>query len=47
MKMNLGKKNWIFSMPVLMIVTYGEDGTLDIMNAAWGAITFENAITIC
>ena len=39
MKKNLGKKNWMFSMPVLMIGTYGEGGTPDVMNAAWGGIT--------
>lgn len=27
MKENLGNKNWMFPMPVLMIGTYGEDGT--------------------
>ena len=31
MKKNLGKKNWMFPMPVLMIGTYGEDGTPDVM----------------
>ena len=34
-------------MPVLMIGTYGEDGTPDVMNAAWGGITLEDEITIC
>ena len=29
MKKNLGKKNWMFPMPVLMIGTYGADGTPD------------------
>ena len=29
MKKNLGKKNWMFPMPVLMIGTYGEDGKPD------------------
>ena len=47
MKTNLGKKNWMFPMPVLMIGTYGEDGTPDVMNAAWGGITLEDEITIC
>jgi flavin reductase (DIM6/NTAB) family NADH-FMN oxidoreductase RutF len=47
MKKNLGKKNWMFPMPVLMIGTYGEDGTPDVMNAAWGGITLEDEITIC
>lgn len=26
----------IFPMPVLMIATYNEDGTVNVMNAAWG-----------
>lgn len=26
----------IFPMPVLMISTFNEDGTVDVMNAAWG-----------
>ena len=47
MKKNLGNKNWMFPMPVLMIGTYGEDGTPDVMNAAWGGITLEDEITIC
>ena len=47
MKKNLGKKNWMFPMPVLMIGTYGEDETPDVMNAAWGGITLEDEITIC
>lgn len=47
MKKNLGAKNWMFPMPVLMIGTYGEDGTPDVMNAAWGGITLEDEITIC
>ena len=34
MKKNLGVKNWMFPMPVLMIGTYGADGTPDVMNAA-------------
>ncbi len=28
----------IFPMPVLMIATYNEDGTVDVMNAAWGTM---------
>ena len=47
MKKNLGAKNWMFPMPVLMIGTYGEDGAPDVMNAAWGGITLEDEITIC
>ena len=47
MKKNLGVKNWMFPMPVLMIGTYDEDGTPNAMNAAWGGITLEDEITIC
>ena len=47
MKKNYGNKNWMFPMPVLMIGTYGEDGTPNVMNAAWGGITLEDEITIC
>ena len=47
MKQNLGVKNWMFPMPVLMVGSYGADGTPDVMNAAWGGITLEDEITIC
>ena len=47
MKKNCGNTNWMFPMSVLMIGTYGEDGTPDVMNAAWGGITLEDEITIC
>ena len=38
MKKNLGVKPAIFPMPVLMVSTYNEDGTVDVMNAAWGTM---------
>ena len=47
MKKNFGVKNWMFPMPVLMIGTYNEDGSPNMMNAAWGGITLEDQITIC
>ncbi|MBR6020954.1 MAG: flavin reductase [Kiritimatiellae bacterium] len=47
MKKDFGKKNWMFPMPVLMIGTYGGDGTPDAMPAAWGGITLEDEITVC
>ncbi len=47
MKKNFGVKNWMFPMPVLMIGTYNDDGTPNMMNAAWGGITLEDQITIC
>lgn len=47
MKRNFGKKNWMFPMPVLMVGTYGGDGTPDFMPAAWGGVTLEDEVTIC
>ena len=47
MKKNFGVKNWMFPTPVLMIGTYNDDGTPNMMNAAWGGITLEDQITIC
>ena len=36
MKKDLKVTPGIFPMPVLMIGTYNEDGSVDVMNAAWG-----------
>lgn len=36
MKKEIKNKQAIFPMPVLMIATYNEDWTVDVMNAAWG-----------
>lgn len=36
MRKNIKTTEAIFPMPVLMIATYNEDGTVDVMNAAWG-----------
>lgn len=36
MRKNFGAKPWLYPQPVLIIATYGEDGTPDAMNAAWG-----------
>lgn len=38
MRKDLGVFPGVFPMPVLMIATYGEDGTVDVMNAAWGGM---------
>ena len=38
MKKSIGKGANILPLPVLMIATYNEDGTVDVMNAAWGGI---------
>lgn len=38
MKRDLGAHPYVFPMPVLMVATYCEDGTVDVMNMAWGGI---------
>ena len=38
MRKNVKNKAAIFPMPVLMIGTYNEDGSVDVMNAAWGTM---------
>lgn len=47
MRKNFGAKPWTYPQPVLMIATYGEDGTPDVMNAAWGGISANTQISIC
>ena len=46
MRKNFGSQHWLFPQPVLMIATYNEDGTPDIMNAAWGCISDSDEISI-
>ena len=36
----------IFPMPVLMIATYNEDGTVDVMNAAWGTMLSNDEVIL-
>lgn len=38
MRKNLKLTDGIFPMPVLMIATYNEDGSVNVMNAAWGTM---------
>lgn len=40
------KKNLMFPMPVLLIATYNEDKTVNVMNAAWGTLEDSNMILI-
>lgn len=47
MRKNFGAKPLCYPQPVFIIAAYGEDGTPNAMNAAWGGITEENEITIC
>ena len=46
MKKSLGVKPYLFPMPGLMIATYGEDGTVDVMNMAWGGICASNLVAL-
>ena len=47
MRKELGRKPLIFPQPVLIIGTYGEDGTPDLMNAAWGAVGDDHQVFLC
>lgn len=38
MRKSIGKQPAIFPMPVLMVASYDENGTVQVMNAAWGMI---------
>lgn len=42
MRKNFGAKPYIFPQPVLIVATYGENGTEDVMNVAYGGINTEN-----
>ena len=46
-RINFGPKSFITPEPVLMIAAYDENGTPDIMNAAWGGVSGANQITMC
>ena len=46
MRKNLGSKAAIFPMPVLMIGTYNEDGSVNVMNAAWGMMQDMNKVVL-
>lgn len=38
MRKNFGAKPFLYPQPVMVIASYGKDGTPDAMNAAWGGI---------
>ena len=44
---NFGANSFITPEPVLMIAAYDENGTPDIMNAAWGGVSGANQISMC
>lgn len=47
MKKEIKKAPGIFPMPVLMIGTYNEDGSVDVMNAAWGMAQSMKHLKLC
>ena len=47
MRKNFGAKPYTYPQPVFIIATYGEDGTPDAMNAAWGGISEANELSMC
>ena len=46
MRKNFGPKPYLYPQPVLIIATYGDDGTPDAMNAAWGGISDSNRVAM-
>ena len=46
MRKNLGADPYVYPQPVLIVATYGEDGTVDAMNVAYGGIVNSNRIQI-
>lgn len=46
MKKNISKKSAIFPMPVLMVATYNEDGSVNVMNAAWGMMLESDMVVL-
>lgn len=47
MRKDFGSKSWFYPLPVLIIGTYGEDGTPDAMNAAWGGLYDSDKVVLC
>ena len=46
MRKKLNITEGIFPMPVLMIATYNEDGTVNVMNAAWGTMVERDIVAL-
>ena len=43
---SIGVKPYVFPMPVLMIATYCDDDSVDVMNMAWGGVCAENMVAL-
>lgn len=46
MRRELNITEGIFPMPVLMIATYNEDGSVNVMNAAWGTMQERDMVAL-
>ena len=46
MRKKLNLTEGIFPMPVLMVATYNEDGTVNVMNAAWGTMVERDVVAL-
>ena len=46
MKQEIKTTEAIFPMPVLMISTFNEDGSVDVMNAAWGTMLERDRVAL-
>ncbi len=46
MRTKLSVTEGIFPMPVLMVATYNEDGSVNVMNAAWGTMQERNMVAL-
>ena len=47
MRKDFGAKSWLFPMPVLIVAAYDEQGTPNVMNAAWGGMFTDETIGLC
>lgn len=46
MKINIKVTEAIFPMSVLMVATYNDDGSVNVMNAAWGTMLERNIVAL-
>lgn len=47
MRKNYGPKPYTYPQPVFILAAWGEDGTPNAMNAAWGGISDGNELSMC
>ena len=46
MRQNIKVSEAIFPMPVLMVATYNDDDSVDVMNAAWGKMLSRDHVVL-